>query len=219
MPFTEQQFFAVFGNYNEAVWPAQALLFLLAILSVIGALWSRRGVALIVAGLWAWCGIAYHWIHFARVNPAAWFFGALFIGAAALIARDRDVFAFDDVPPVRRSIGLAIVIYALLAYPAIGYLAGHLYPATPTFGAPCPLTIFTIGLYLMAARPLPLLPVAVPLAWSLLGLPAMLKFGMLEDAGLPIAAGVLVTFLISERLPRSAPSAPHPAASAPPLGA
>ena len=199
MPFTEQQFFAVFRDYNEMIWPAQALLFLLAILAVIGALWRRRGVAPILAGLWAWCAVAYHWMHFARVNPAAWLFGALFIGTAALIARDRDVFAFDDVPPLRGSIGLGIVIYALLAYPAIGYLSGHLYPATPTFDAPCPLTIFTIGLYLMAARPLPLLSLAVPLMWSLLGLPAMLKFGMLEDAGLPVAAGVLAAFLIQEQ--------------------
>jgi uncharacterized protein DUF6064 len=127
--------------------------------------------------------------------------------------------AFDDVPSLRRWTGLGIVIYALLLYPVVGAAAGHLYPATPTFGSPCPLTIFTFGLFLMTARPLVPLALAVPLLWSAIGSAVIFRFGMIEDVGMPIAAATVIAFLISERLPRSAPSAPHPAASAPPLGA
>lgn len=220
MPFTQQQFFEAFRDYNEAIWPAQALLFLLAILAVIGALWRRRGVAPILAALWAWCGIAYHWGHFARVNKAAWVFGALFLVAAGLILKNGGMFRFDDdAPPLRRWAGLGFIIYALLVYPAFGAAVGHLYPFAPTFGAPCPLTIFTCGLLLMAARRIVPAAAAVPLIWAAIASTAILRFGMIEDAGMPVAAATLAAFMFRERSRQSAPAAPYPFASAPPHAA
>jgi hypothetical protein len=76
-----------------------------------------------------------------------------------------------------------------VAYPLLGYAAGHRYPATPTFGLPCPTTIFTLGLLLWADRPMPRWLLAVPIAWSALGASAALQLGVPEDLGL-VAAGV-----------------------------
>lgn len=55
-------------------------------------------------------------------------------------------------------------------YPLIGLIVTHPYPETPSFGvAPCPTTIFTLGLLLLVRHPRPWLLAAVPLLWSVLG--------------------------------------------------
>ncbi len=46
--------------------------------------------------------------------------------------------------------GSGFAIFAMALYPLIGWLAGHDWPSAPMFGvAPCPTTIFTMGLLLL----------------------------------------------------------------------
>ena len=46
----------------------------------------------------------------------------------------------------------------------------HSYPGAPTFGiTPCPVTLFTFGLLLLATTPVPWLLLVIPVAWSLVG--------------------------------------------------
>jgi hypothetical protein len=75
LPFTVEQFFGVFRAYNEAVWPAQLFLLGLALAALIAALvprtWSGFIVSLILAFLWAWLAVAYHFLFFSRINPLA----------------------------------------------------------------------------------------------------------------------------------------------------
>src|SRR5689334_2234528 len=87
-PFTTQQFFAIFCKYNEAVWPIQIILYLIA-LAIVFFMFTRKqyagNVAILgLAFLWAWMGIVYHILFFFEVNPLAVFFGALFILQALL---------------------------------------------------------------------------------------------------------------------------------------
>ncbi len=196
-PFTVEQFFEVFADYNRAVWPAQVALNLLAVLAA-GLLlaprpFADRAIAAILALFWLWMAVAYHFIFFSRINPAAWAFGALFVaGAAGLgwvgVVRGRVRFAVRGRP--REGAGAALIVFALLVYPAIGYLLGHPYPVQPTFGLPCPTTIFTLGILLFAQAPVPRSVFAVPLAWSAIGSTAAFELGVLEDLGL-LVAGVL----------------------------
>ncbi len=211
MPLTKEQFFQVFAEYNQAIWPLQAALFLLAIVTVAGALWNNRVASTILAALWAWCGVVYHAVHFARVNPAAWLFGLLFLSAAVLMLRNAAALQFGDVPSRRLGIGSAFIAYALLIYPAVGYLAGHLYPEAATFGAPCPLTIFTLGLLLIARPPVPVSVAVAPILWSLIGTTAVFQFGMIEDLALPVAGLTCFAFLLNDRIahPESEPSHAH----------
>ena len=90
-PFTVQQFFGVFRLYNTAVWPAQVLLLLLPALIRFFLIALRRprsgaAVSTILAVLWLWVGIAYHWAFFAQINPVAVGFGALSIVGGLLFA-------------------------------------------------------------------------------------------------------------------------------------
>ena len=198
LPFTREQFFEVFARYNEGVMPLQLALLLLA-LSAFGAVVVRRRgsdrvVSAILAGLWAWMGIVYHFIYFAPVNPAARMFAAMFLVAAALfawagVARGRLV--FDGESRARRVVGHALIAYALVGYPLLSLLLGRQFPELPTFGLPCPTTLFTAGVLLFLRRPYPRRVLIVPLAWALVGSQAALLLDVPQDFGLIVAAVAL----------------------------
>lgn len=204
-PFTAGEFFGVFAAYNQAVWPAQPLLVLAALATVWlasrGDGTSGRAVSAILGLLWLWMGAVYHLAFFSRINPAAIGFGALFLFQGGLllwdgIVRGRLTFGVGrDAPAVA---GGLFALYALLLYPVLGHLLGHTWPANPTFGAPCPTTIFTFAILLWAAGPVPGRLLVVPFLWSLVGLSAAVSFGVLEDLGL-LVAGVVGTGLIVRR--------------------
>jgi hypothetical protein len=136
--------------------------------------------------------IAYHFVFFTRINPAAVAFGGLFLLAAALFVSHAHAGTIRfRRPGVSDAPALLLVTYALIAYPAINALTGHVYPRTPTFGLPCPTTIFTLGLLLLARRPVGAGLFVVPIFWSAIGTYAALRLGVVADYGLP--AAVLVT--------------------------
>ena len=87
-------------------------------------------------------------------------------------------------------LGGMVIIYALVLYPLLGWLSGHIYPRNPTFGAPCPVTIFTLGL-LLWARP-PAWIIGIPVGWALVATSASWFFGVLEDLALIPAAAVVI---------------------------
>ena len=201
LPFDATEFFAVFARYNGAVWPAPLLLLGAGVFAVGLARrsrsWSDRVVSAILAILWIWMGVVYHIGFFSAINPAATFFGAFFVlqgialGALGVFSRQL---RFRFRPTRRGLVGALLLAYALLAYPLLAYLLGHRYPATPTFGLPCPTTIFTLGLLLWTEQRIPTFLMIIPLAWSLVGTSAALQLGVREDLGL-VVAGLLMALL------------------------
>lgn len=197
IPFTIDQFHGVFRDYNTAVWPAQWFLVALAVVAVVAVLrprpWSGVAVAAILGFLWAWMAVAYHLSFFARISPPAYAFAALsMVGAAVFIWQGaiRRRLSFQWVSGPKAIAGTALIVFALIAYPVWSAYAGHPYPETPTFGLPCPTTIFTIGVLCFAVPPTPHSPLIVPLLWCLVGAQAAFLFGVRPDLGL-IAAGVV----------------------------
>lgn len=214
-PFTQDQFLAVFAAYNEAIWPAQIAAYVVGVavvaLSVGHPGLASRSVPSLLGVLWIWTGAAYHWLFFSPINPAALMFGAAFVLQGLLLLafglRGRVGFATDN--PARRWTGLGLIVYAMLLYPLLGLAAGHVYPASPSFGiTPCPLTIFTFGVLLLASRASWLLMV-VPVLWAFVGGSAAVLLGVPEDWMLPISAVAAVVLMMREARPR-APHAPLP---------
>jgi hypothetical protein len=205
IPFTRESFLEVFQAYNEAVWPAEIVLVALAVAAVASALrGTSRSSAIagaVLVALWFWMAIVYHWTFFARLTAAALLFGLVFVGQAALLGRalldGRLRFGARRGPA--KVIGLATIVYALLVYPLIAALSDHSYPRSPSFGLPCPTTIFTFGMLLLAARPVPKSLLFIPVAWAAVGSAAALQLGIWEDLGLPIAAIVVVIARMRER--------------------
>ena len=209
IPFGPAEFLAVFARYHAAVWPAP--LVLLAIGLAMPAVARRRsmGAARLVLGalalLWAWMGAVYHLGFFRAINPAALIFGGMFLLQASLFAAaavGRSVPRFGRPLDARSITGFVLLAYALLICPALGAMAGHGYPAGPSFGLPCPTTIFTFGLLLLGEGALRLRLLAVPLVWSAIGTVAALSLGMVEDLGLLAAAAAATYWFVRDRRSR-----------------
>jgi hypothetical protein len=208
VPFSTEQFFEVIRNYNEGVWPIQVVLNVLGLVAVgllwWGRAWSARAIWAMLALLWAWTGVVYHLAFFTGINPAAYAFAAIFLlGAAAFLrlAIGSNALAFTPAKDAATGVGLALIAYALVAYPIWSSLGGHAYPDLPTFGLPCPTTIFTIGMLAMVrgGRTWPLF--IAPVLWSMIGLQAAFLFGVYPDLGLGIAglAGIALAFRAGRR--------------------
>ena len=197
LPFTTEQFFAVFARYNESVWPMQLVLSAAAALGFVlvfsTAEWASRASAALLALLWLWMAVAYHFAFFSVINPAAWLFGAAFLlGGLAFgwLGVAKAKLRFEPAGGARGIAGAALIVFALVLYPAIGYVLGHRYPSVATFGLPCPTTIYTLGLLLFAARPLPRWVLVVPLLWTGVGSLAAFQLAVVEDLAL-LAAGIV----------------------------
>ncbi|NDP64204.1 DUF6064 family protein [Polaromonas sp.] len=191
LPFTIEKFYGVFRDYNTSIWPAQWLLVVMALAAMVAALrprpWSGVAVSAILGVLWAWIALAYHLAFFARISPAAYAFAALsMVGAAAFIWQGviRRRLTFQWAPGPKAVTGAALIVFALVVYPVWSAYAGHPYPATPTFGLPCPTTIFIIGMLCFAVPPTPRSPLIVPLLWCLVGAQAAFLIGVQPDLGL-----------------------------------
>lgn len=202
MPFTREQFLNVFQQYNLSVWPMQIVLVLLGLTAIYFAVVphkpSNRIIVGIVCFLWLWMGAVYHIRYFSTINPMAYVFGALFIIQGLVFAFSgfiRGSLSFGFRSDGYGIAGAVLLLYALLVYPVLGHFQGHGYPQSPTFGLPCPTTIFTFALLLWADKRMPPYVLVVPFLWSLLGPSAALSLGILEDLGL-LAAGLCGTVLI-----------------------
>jgi hypothetical protein len=114
--FTIAQFFAVFVAYNTSVWPMQIFLNLLGILAAglcFRAAAPSRSIATILAILWIWTGVVYHWMFFSTVNPAAMAFGLLFVIQACLFlyfGAIRQVLVFGFERRWESYLGLVLVL-------------------------------------------------------------------------------------------------------------
>lgn len=204
LPFTVEQFHDVFRQYNEAVWPAQWVLYALAVIAVVHLFLPHRSgrlVSAILAVLWAWMAVAYHFAFFARINPLAYAFSVvslmgawLFVWEGVLLGRLR----FTRRSGVFSWVGAALIVFALVVYPAWSWLAGQRYPFMPTFGLPCPTTIFTIGMLAFRAAPYPRSPLVVPVLWSAVGAQAAILLGVHQDLGLA-AAGIAGLIMLSQQ--------------------
>ena len=204
LPFTSEQFLAVFANYNTAIWPLQIGVYLLGAVAV-ALLFSRRQgtdrvIVAILAAMWLWTGLAYHALFFSAINKAAYLFAVLFVlQSGALIYQGVycDKVRFRLQPSWTTWTGWLFIAYALVLYPLIGLSTGHRYPEIPTFGVtPCPVTIFTFGLLLLTAPPLSRWLFVIPFVWSLIGGSAAILLNVAQDWFLLVSGLIAVPLIV-----------------------
>jgi hypothetical protein len=208
-PFTIIQFLEVFKTYNLAVWPMQIVLYILGIavlyLAVKKVSVSDKIIAGILSFFWIWTGIMYHLMYFTAINKAAYVFGIVYIIQGILFLMTgviRNRLAFQYRSEKYSTTGAILICYAMVIYPLLGYVFGHGYPYAPTFGLPCPLTIFSFGLLLWTDKKVPLFIIVIPFLWSIIGFSAAISFGIYEDIGLLIA-GVVASSMVVFRSRRT----------------
>ncbi|QDG52238.1 hypothetical protein FIV42_16280 [Persicimonas caeni] len=203
LPFSVAEFFDVFFDYNQAIWPAQIVAYALGVFAVgltaVRSRWAGALIGAVLALFWFWDGLVYHVGFFAEINAMAFVFGGLFVleGLLFVWATVRDRLRFSFELSAYHIIGGIFLLYALVLYPVFGMALGHVYPAAPVFGvAPCPMTIFTFGILLFTTRKVPLYLLAVPVLWAFTATIAAAQMGVLQDYGVSIAAVVATGLLL-----------------------
>jgi hypothetical protein len=207
MPFTIKQFLDVMSQYNLAVWPLQIVFNLFAVVMLTAFLMKTKLSNKLISGglafFWLWIGIAYHLAFFTSINKAAYIFGALFIFQGVVFiyfGLVKQILVFELRKDWLGILGGLFVLYALIIYPILGLYFGHTFPRNPTFGLPCPTTIFTFGLLLFTIKRIPWYLIVIPFIWSLIGFSAAIQLTIYEDFGLGIAGVVgFVVILITNK--------------------
>jgi hypothetical protein len=205
LPFTREEFFDLFAAYNTALWPLLMALWVASAVVSVRLLTSQRPpdreISAILAVHWVWSSLAYHVTFFTSINAAAWIFATLFLFQAAV---------FFWLGVVGRSLSFApwhnrwaplawsLIAYSL-AYPGINAVQHMTLSRIPAFGVPCPTTIFTAGL-LMLAAPRSWLLSSVPVIWSFVGGSAAWALGVPADHALPVAGIALAVFSMRRRV-------------------
>jgi hypothetical protein len=199
LPFSPEEFFALFERYNPAIWPAQIVAYGLGGLVVwaiaTGQTWSWKIASFVLAAFWLWNGLAYQLAFFSPISPAAYGFAALFIVqgliflGSGLRTRSEPIAVEHDACT---AVAACLLVYAMVIYSFIGTLIGHGWPRAPMFGvAPCPTTIFTFGVLILARRSTLWLG-AIAIVWALIGSTAAVLLGVYEDLGLLVSIAALL---------------------------
>jgi hypothetical protein len=211
LPFTPDQFLGVFADYNRDLWLVAAVLWL-ATLTAVVLVWREPerwspAASFFAAALWLWNAVAYHALLFTRINPAAWLFAALFAVQAALFVRAglRRRIVYFSSSGATLALGAGLAAYSMV-YPLLSMTVVHGYPATPTFGVPCPTAILTIGLFLTVRGGAPTGLALIPIAWSFIGGSAAVLLAVRTDVVL-LGAGALLAILLGVNRPRGVAAA------------
>jgi len=204
VPFTQAQFLEVFRQYNQGVSIGQSLILMVGIVGLCFAFWDNRVAGRVVNGslavLWLWMAIAYFLVYFSRLSSSAPLFAVVFIAQAALFAwaavRDTGLrYRFSN--SILGWLGAIAIVYSVAVYPALGFVFGHYYPAAPTFGAPSPTVIFTLGLLMWSTASWR--AIAIPVLAAIVGTVAAVSLHIPQDYALaPVA--LLLIFLPRQRL-------------------
>lgn len=210
LPFTIEEFLNVIKSYNQSIFPAQIIFYLIGFYCVYLLFKSSKHrdkfINIVLSFFWLWIGIVYNLIFFTSINKAAYIFGLLFITQGILFlifgVLKNDI-SYSYRKDLFGVVGLIFLSYALIIYPVLNFVLGHPYPYAPTFGLPCPTTIFTFGILLFVNNRISIGLLIIPVIWSIIGLSAAINLSIYEDFGLLIA-GVLgfILILFSKNKPK-----------------
>lgn len=207
VPFTIDQFFNVFENYNTKIFPFQLLILLLGLIVLVFVHQKKSSKNILIGGflglLWIWIGAVYHLMFFTAINKPAFVFGGLFILQGLLFllntfSNSKIEYGFGE--KAKDYLGYFFILFGLIIYPIIGYVVEGSASRIISLGLPCPSTIFTFGFLMLATNKVPKYLLISPFLWSLIGLSAAINFGVIQDYMLIISAIVAGIFLFRKKL-------------------
>ena len=211
--FTAEVYFRLVAAYVAALWPVVIVLTACGLAAVWLVLRPRPGgdrfVAAVLAAAWLWTGAVFHAVFFAGIYFAApvlaGFFvlqGLLLLWTGVVCGRLSCRFRGDAVGWG----GLVCVAAAVIAWPLADAALGYGWDAVRPFPvAPAPLTLYTLGL-LMLARPRPPLRLAViPCLWAVAAAVAAFELDVPQDMALPVAAVAVLAVAVRGLGRRSPP--------------
>jgi hypothetical protein len=203
LPFTVEDLLGVFERYNQAIWPMQIVAYVLGVSAVLLAFrktaMSSRIIVGVLSFLWLFSA-GFFIFALVPIYKPAYAFGALFIIQAAifLVCALKPCMSFAIGRDAYAVVGLLFIAFAMIGYPILGYFIGHQYPQSPPFGlTPCPLSVFTFGLLLLADSKVPKWILAIPFLYAIGGIMPV-SIGVTEDLAM-IIGGLVGTAMILYR--------------------
>ena len=184
--FSARTYYRLFELYNAALWPGHLLALGLGLALWLALLrrrsWAPRAAYVLLAVVWLWVAWAFHWQRFASINWAATWYAAAFAIQGLLLlccavfgARGRIEVQRDRT----RTLGLGLLLFAIVMQPALGVLLGRPWQQAEVFGlAPDPTALGSLGVLLL----MPMQPRATPgaaaphrpaMAWLLWPIPLL----------------------------------------------
>jgi len=204
LSFSLEEFLLVLENYNLDIWPLQIIAYVLIILVLFISLkptkYSVKIVLVVLSFFWLFTGIVFCIIYWAPSHLFGLIFGisCTVQGLLFLCSVIRSDITIGSPDKIYTLIGILFVLYAIVGYQIFGYYLGHIYPKFFAVGlVPCPTTIFTLGIFLIINKSIPIKYFVIPLVISLGGFLAAYN-GIYEDIGL-IIVGISGTILIMQR--------------------
>lgn len=208
MPFTLEEFLGIFETFNHAIFPLQIIMYVVAVgMLVISIIRTRKYdmfIPIILGLIWIFVGLTYHILSFSSINNAAFIFGIAFIVAGILLIMNsfsKQTLKFGNTINLFSIVGWIYIFYSMIMYPIWGLSFGHGYPEVPLFGVvPCPVVIFTMGIFLLSRSKIAWYLWLIPSIWSIIGGSAAIKLEITQDFGLIVAGlGGLILILIRNR--------------------
>jgi hypothetical protein len=212
LQMSNAEFFVIMAQYNTLLWPVTILTIILGLIAVFFAFkktnYSDQLISLILTFLWLWVGIVFGLVFYGSWNanvfgvlfPGFGYFYAVLFSLQGLILLYfgvyRKTFSFKYATNIYSVIGLILILFSLVFYGFVGFVTGYPYPFYPLFGtAPCPVAIFTIGLFSLADKRISPFILILPTVYGVMGVIPVLAFGIYADIGL-IISGIFGLFLI-----------------------
>ncbi len=153
--------------------------------------------------LWLWSGIVFFIVFYGPAEVALfdltvtglWYIvGVLFIVEGILIlvlGVARSSLSFKIGRDQYSIAGAVMIVYGTIIYPVVGLLTGFTYLTYPIFGiAPCPVTIFTLGLLQWTDQKVSVSVTIIPFIWAVMGVLPVIVLGIWADVGL-ILSGII----------------------------
>ena len=201
-------FYETWQRYNHTFWPLVIVTYICAIAAIVLSIRKTRYtnpfISAYLAFLWFWSGLVFHLLYLAPTPGGArsYVSGTLFVIQSILMliyGVFRKELDFKMGMNMYSRVGLMAVVNALIIYPIIGARTGHPFPDGPIFGiAPCPMAMFTFGMFLQTQGRFPIKLIIIPLLWSLTGFFALTVFELYASGG-QLIIGVMGTLLILYR--------------------
>ncbi len=207
LSFSIEEFLLVLESYNLDIWPLQIVVYVLIILVLFFSLkptkYSTKIVLSILSFLWLFNGIVFCFLYWAPTHIFGYIFGVCCVvqGLMFIYSISKSDITMSSPDKTYTLTGILFVLYAIIGYQIFGYYLGHIYPEFFSVGlVPCPTTIFTLGIFLIINKSIPIKYFVIPLMISLGGFLAAYN-GIYEDIGL-IIAGIISTILIYKEMRR-----------------
>jgi hypothetical protein len=202
MQLTVDEFLSLLETYNASIWPAQVVVYAAAVLAIGFVVKSSRLgnqiISGILGGMWLGTGLVFHMLTLSTVDKTAFISGAFFLLQGLMLiwlgTVKREV-SFRLRWDAYGIVATLLALYALLAYPVFGPLAGHVYPRAPVFSLmPCPVTLFTFAFFLWAEPGFSRALLMIPFVAAIVSLFGALSLQLPED--LPVLPAALVASLM-----------------------